>query len=155
LAQSPAERGRNACSNDAQLCIPPLTRHGSDEGTWTIGRQQQVHALGSLLANHADNSWGSEAAVKGDSVPVAEHADGSKLVRENVVETDLEFFQDRLQFVQRQVVFSPFDPVQGRMRNTHPFAEVEVRPIAPRFTQVLGQLSIEVPPHLSTLANLP
>ena len=76
-----------------------------------------------------------------------------KLARENVTQADLQFSQNRFQAVERQMMLSPFDAVQGRMREPGFSGERCVGKLAPGPPEKASELAIQFSAHGRTVAK--
>ena len=70
------------------------------------------------------------------------------LLREYVFQLDLQPVQDRLQFIQRNVVFAAFKTVEGGVRNADLFRESCVRETPPRLPDIARKFVIQISLHL-------
>lgn len=73
--------------------------------------------------------------------------DESIFFGKNITELDLEPVHHGFQFVQGQMKFAAFEPVQGGVGNSGLLGELGIRQFPPLFSQVFGQLSIKASSH--------
>ena len=79
----------------------------------------------------------------------------SILVREYIFQLDLQPTQDRLQLAQRNVVFAPFDTVEGSVGNANLFREIRVRKAPACLPDIARKFAIQISLHQFTLAKCP
>ena len=80
---------------------------------------------------------------------------GLELFREDVLEPDSQFSEDRVEFVQSQVLLSPLKPMQRGVGQAGPLRELGIREAAPFFPQELRKLTVQIAPHERRLSKCP
>lgn len=71
----------------------------------------------------------------------------SILIRKNVFEVNFQFHQDRLQFVQGQMMLAMFNAVKSLIGYAGFFGELGVRKLSAFFSQELRQLPVQIALH--------
>ena len=79
----------------------------------------------------------------------------SKLVRENILQPEVQPAQQRFQAIQRQMLHPMFDAKNGLMRQPGLLGEVGVGQFAALFPHEFGQLLVKIASHRQTMANNP
>ena len=74
-------------------------------------------------------------------------ADRLVLLRKYVFQLDPQPVQDRLQFIQRNVLFAPFNTVEGGVRHADLFREFCIRKAPPRLPDIARKFAIQISLH--------
>jgi hypothetical protein len=70
-----------------------------------------------------------------------------KFIWENILQAKFQLGQDRVQFVQRQMMFAVLNPKKRLVGQPDPFRKLSVRKIPSLFSQEPCQITIQIPPH--------
>jgi hypothetical protein len=107
------------------------------------------------LPCHIGHGWLGRVGAAGRKAD-REHQDGgllSKFFRENVLQAQSQFIQNRLQLVESDVVLAAFDAVEGGVRNPDLLGKIRIRQAPPRLPQEFRKLAIQVSLHREKLSK--
>jgi hypothetical protein len=78
-----------------------------------------------------------------------------KLIGENVFQADFQFYKNRFQFIQSEMVLTMFNAVKRLVRDTGPFGKFCIGKSPPFLSQEFRQLMIQIVSHAWRMAKNP